>query len=193
MKPWIKSRLTELMSCDDDIVVNYAMEMLQNENINPSEMQMNLTAFMDQERGYQFMEELWTHLLSASNNASGIPEEFLVREKEKILNKRREQEQIRTEINKRKKRVEEDVEGKQKRRRMVRDEYQDRSKISEKKEELLPSDTHRHDYRTERREMYHRRNNNYYRYNDRNRDRYNDRNRDRYNDRNRDRTSNADK
>lgn len=109
MRPWIKSRLTELAGYEDDILTNYAIEMLEtaiqsnesNGDVDPREMQVNLTALTDQEKAFQFMEELWTHLVSATNTPSGIPEEFLAREREKVMEARRQQEQIRSQIERR--------------------------------------------------------------------------------------------
>ena len=44
-------------------------------------MQIQLTGFMEKNTG-KFMKELWGLLLSAQNNASGVPQQFLDAKKE---------------------------------------------------------------------------------------------------------------
>lgn len=44
--------------------------------MNGKEIQISLTGFMEKNTG-KFMRELWTLLLSAQNNSSGVPQQFL--------------------------------------------------------------------------------------------------------------------
>lgn len=44
--------------------------------MNGKEIQISLTGFMEKNTG-KFMKELWTLLLSAQNNSSGVPQQFL--------------------------------------------------------------------------------------------------------------------
>jgi serine/arginine repetitive matrix protein 1 len=44
--------------------------------VNGKEIQITLTGFMEKNTG-KFMKELWTLLLSAQNNPSGVPQQFL--------------------------------------------------------------------------------------------------------------------
>lgn len=44
--------------------------------MNGKEIQITLTGFMEKNTG-KFMKELWTLLLSAQNNPSGVPQQFL--------------------------------------------------------------------------------------------------------------------
>lgn len=57
------------------------------QEINGKEIQISLTGFMEKNTG-KFMKELWTLLISAQNNASGIPQQFLdAKEEETKKNK----------------------------------------------------------------------------------------------------------
>ncbi|CAA7028180.1 unnamed protein product [Microthlaspi erraticum] len=44
--------------------------------VNGKEIQISITGFMEKNTG-KFMKELWTLLLSAQNNSSGVPQQFL--------------------------------------------------------------------------------------------------------------------
>lgn len=44
--------------------------------VNGKEVQIQLTGFMEKNTG-KFMKELWTLLLSAQKNTSGVPQQFL--------------------------------------------------------------------------------------------------------------------
>lgn len=54
--------------------------------VNGKEIQISLTGFMEKNTG-KFMKELWTHLLSAQNNASGVPQQFLDAKEEETRKK----------------------------------------------------------------------------------------------------------
>lgn len=44
--------------------------------MNGKEIQISITGFMEKNTG-KFMKELWTLLLSAQNNSSGVPQQFI--------------------------------------------------------------------------------------------------------------------
>ena len=46
------------------------------QEVNGKQVQIQLTGFMEKNTG-KFMKELWTLLLSAQKNASGVPQQFL--------------------------------------------------------------------------------------------------------------------
>lgn len=54
--------------------------------VNGKEIQISLTGFMEKNTG-KFMKELWTHLLSAQQNASGVPQQFLDAKEEETRKK----------------------------------------------------------------------------------------------------------
>merc|ERR1712196_343518 len=65
MKPWISKRVTELLGCEDEMVVEYANSLLTNgSNLDPKHMQVQMTGFLARKTP-TFMSELWELLLSA--------------------------------------------------------------------------------------------------------------------------------
>lgn len=57
------------------------------QEINGKEIQISLTGFMEKNTG-KFMKELWTLLISAQNNASGVPQQFLDAKEEETKKKK---------------------------------------------------------------------------------------------------------
>lgn len=55
--------------------------------VNGKEIQIQLTGFMEKNTG-KFMKELWTLLLSAEKNASGVPQQFLDAKEEEVKKKK---------------------------------------------------------------------------------------------------------
>lgn len=55
--------------------------------MNGKEVQISLTGFMERNTG-KFMKELWTLLLSAQKNASGVPQQFLDAKEEETKKKK---------------------------------------------------------------------------------------------------------
>ena len=44
MKPWINEKLTEILGFEDDVVIDYAINQLENTNLpNAKSIQINLT------------------------------------------------------------------------------------------------------------------------------------------------------
>nr|ABW81113.1 proline-rich protein [Boechera divaricarpa] len=76
MKPWIATRVTELLGFEDEVLINFIYGLLDGKVVNGKEIQISLTGFMEKNTG-KFMKELWTLLLSAQNNSSGVPQQFL--------------------------------------------------------------------------------------------------------------------
>ncbi|KAF1741434.1 hypothetical protein MXB_4451, partial [Myxobolus squamalis] len=77
MKTWIAARISELLGFEDEVVIDYVYEMLENDTYpNPQKMQIHLTGFFDAENARMFMRELWHFLKSAEENG-GIPKEFI--------------------------------------------------------------------------------------------------------------------
>eukprot|EP01134_Creolimax_fragrantissima_P002967 CFRG2967T1 len=95
IKPWISTRVTELLGIEDDVVISYIFNILE-EDKKPSgkEMQINLTGFMESKTKI-FMKELWTHFISAQSSPHGIPQEFLERKADEMRAKKEESDRIR--------------------------------------------------------------------------------------------------
>ena len=85
IKPWITTRVTELLGFDDDVVVEFVFNLLENtKSPDPKDMQINLTGFLNGKNARMFMQELWDLLTSAQENVGGIPSVMLERKKEEI-------------------------------------------------------------------------------------------------------------
>ena len=89
IKPWITTRVNQLLGIDDDVVVEFVFNLLENtQHPDPKEMQMNLTGFLNGKNARIFMQELWDLLTSAQENIGGIPSIFLEQKKEEIRQKK---------------------------------------------------------------------------------------------------------
>ena len=85
IKPWITTRVNQLLGIDDDVVVEFVFNLLENTQFpDPKDMQMNLTGFLNGKNTRIFMQELWDLLASAQENIGGIPSIFLEQKKEVI-------------------------------------------------------------------------------------------------------------
>lgn len=102
MKPWIAKRVTELLGFEDEVLINFIYGLLDGKEVNGKEIQISLTGFMEKSTG-KFMKELWQLLLSAQNNASGVPQQFLDAKEEETKNKQAESDRISGEMQKKKK------------------------------------------------------------------------------------------
>ncbi|XP_042482622.1 serine/arginine repetitive matrix protein 1-like [Macadamia integrifolia] len=101
VKPWIAKRVTELLGFEDEVLINFIYGLLDRKDVNGKEVQIHLTGFMEKNTG-KFMKELWTLLLSAQKNASGIPQQILDATDEELRKKKAEADRITLEIHKRK-------------------------------------------------------------------------------------------
>ncbi len=43
LKPWITNKLNEILGMEDDVVIEYVFNQLEEKNISPKVMQINLT------------------------------------------------------------------------------------------------------------------------------------------------------
>jgi len=88
IEPWITKRTTELLSLEDDILVQYIMGLLQaEEGIDPRVIQIRVAPFLYR-KAAPFVSELWSLLLDAQKNPGGIPTELLERTKAVLQKKR---------------------------------------------------------------------------------------------------------
>ncbi|KAJ7980812.1 serine/arginine repetitive matrix protein 1-like [Quillaja saponaria] len=101
IKPWISRRVTELIGFEDEVLINFIHSLLDAKEVNGKEVQIQITGFMEKNTG-KFMKELWTLLLSAQKNASGVPQQFLDAKEEELRKKKAENDRITSEIQKKK-------------------------------------------------------------------------------------------
>lgn len=124
MKPWIAKRVTELIGFEDEVLINFIYGLLERKVVNGKEVQISLTGFMERNTG-KFMKELWALLLSAQNNASGVPQQFLEAKEEEMRKKKVETDRIANEIQKKKERESRELD--QEKRKMM-DDYASNSR-----------------------------------------------------------------
>lgn len=93
-RPWITRRITELLGVEDDIVIEFALSILDQESCDPKASQIHLTGFLEKNSPI-FMQELWDLLLDAQENPTGIPTKFIEEKKEELRRKKIEEEKIR--------------------------------------------------------------------------------------------------
>ncbi|VVC87595.1 unnamed protein product [Leptidea sinapis] len=91
IKPWITQKITEILKMEDDVVIDYVNNQLEEKFPCPKKMQINLTGFLNGKNARLFMGELWELLLSAQASESGIPDTFTQQKKEEIKKRMEEQ------------------------------------------------------------------------------------------------------
>uniref|UniRef100_A0A8C5HWI7 Serine/arginine repetitive matrix protein 1 n=1 Tax=Gouania willdenowi TaxID=441366 RepID=A0A8C5HWI7_GOUWI len=94
IKPWITQRVTEILGFEDDVVIEFIFNQLEEKHPDSKMMQINLTGFLNGKNAREFMRDLWPLLLSAQENIAGIPSAFLEQKKEEIRQRQIEQEKI---------------------------------------------------------------------------------------------------
>ncbi|XP_010920514.1 uncharacterized protein [Elaeis guineensis] len=115
IRPWIATRVTELLGFEDEVLINFVYGLLDGKEVDGKQMQIQLTGFMEKNTG-KFMKELWGLLLSAQNNASGVPQQFLDAKKEETDKRKAETDRIAQEIQKRKEKEGRELEQEKQRR-----------------------------------------------------------------------------
>lgn len=86
IRPWIAKKIIELVGFEDEVVVEYAMGLLEDEQQttpDPKKMQINLTGFLTKDTP-AFMSALWKLLLEAQEEVSGVPRTFVEMKKEEM-------------------------------------------------------------------------------------------------------------
>ncbi|BFG34073.1 hypothetical protein CerSpe_203470 [Prunus speciosa] len=101
MRPWIATRVTDLLGFEDEVLINFIYGLLEGKVVNGKEVQISLTGFMEKNT-VKFMKELWTLLISAQNNASGVPQQFLDDKQEEARKKKEEADRFANEIQRKK-------------------------------------------------------------------------------------------
>eukprot|EP00048_Salpingoeca_helianthica_P003940 m.72128 g.72128 ORF g.72128 m.72128 type:complete len:387 (-) comp12976_c0_seq2:63-1223(-) len=93
IKGWVNKRVTELAGFEDEMLVDYVFNQLEESDLDPRQMQINLTGFMHK-NAKVFMKELWEMLVSAQSNSSGIPTAILEAKKQEITRAKEEKERL---------------------------------------------------------------------------------------------------
>ncbi|KAL5218018.1 hypothetical protein ABZP36_018702 [Zizania latifolia] len=109
MKPWIATRATELLGFEDEVLINFIYGLLEEKEADGKKIQIQLTGFMEKNT-VKFMKELWSLLLSAQQNASGVPQQFLDEKEAEIQQKKAEESRIAQEIQKKREKDGRDLE-----------------------------------------------------------------------------------
>ena len=81
IKPWVSTRITELLGFEDDVVVEFVFSSLEERYPDPKLLQINLTGFLNSKNSRQFLGELWELLVSAQSSTSGIPDVLIEKKK----------------------------------------------------------------------------------------------------------------
>ncbi|KII87767.1 hypothetical protein PLICRDRAFT_112049 [Plicaturopsis crispa FD-325 SS-3] len=90
IRPWIAKKIIELVGFEDEVVVEYAMGLLEDKQQptpDPKKMQINLTGFLTNSTP-SFMTSLWNLLLEAQESEAGVPRTFLEEKKAEMRNAR---------------------------------------------------------------------------------------------------------
>jgi hypothetical protein len=74
IKPWIIGKLNSLLGLEDDVVTEYVFTQLEEKNLDPKMMQLNLAGFLNAKRARLFIAELWQLFIEAQESEDG---EFL--------------------------------------------------------------------------------------------------------------------
>ncbi|KAF8490037.1 PWI domain-containing protein [Gautieria morchelliformis] len=96
IRPWIMNRVIELVGFEDEVVVEYAMGLLEDESNptpDPKKMQINLTGFLTASTP-TFMTAIWTLLLEAQDSPAGIPRSFVEEKKAEMRNANKGDEKV---------------------------------------------------------------------------------------------------
>ncbi|KAI0641486.1 PWI domain-containing protein [Trametes meyenii] len=83
IRPWIMKTVVEMVGFEDEVVVEYAMGLLEDNSQptpDPRRMQINLTGFLAKATP-TFMTGLWKLLLEAQESPAGVPRTFIEEKK----------------------------------------------------------------------------------------------------------------
>ncbi|KAF9525078.1 PWI domain-containing protein [Crepidotus variabilis] len=86
IRPWIAKKIIDLVGFEDEVVVEYAMGLLEDESQpmpDPRKMQINLTGFLTKDTP-EFMKSLWKLLIEAQEDITGVPRTFVEQKKEEM-------------------------------------------------------------------------------------------------------------
>ncbi|KAI6233063.1 Serine arginine repetitive matrix protein [Aphelenchoides fujianensis] len=84
VKPWITKKLTAMLGIEDDVVAEFVFAQLEEKDLNPKRLQINITGFLNARRAREFVSELWTLLVEAQESPDGIPESLITKKMEEL-------------------------------------------------------------------------------------------------------------
>ncbi|KAK3337442.1 PWI domain-containing protein [Cercophora scortea] len=85
MKKWIASRVTEILSNEDDVVIELIFNLIEGGRYpDIKSLQIQLTGFLDKDTP-SFCKDLWKLLLSAQTSPQGVPKELLEAKKLELI------------------------------------------------------------------------------------------------------------
>ena len=79
LKPWIVEEVTKMLGFEDDVLVEFIFELLSQPQVDPKDMQIQLTGFLE-DNAAPFMKRLWALMLSAQDHG-GVPKSFIEKKK----------------------------------------------------------------------------------------------------------------
>lgn len=88
VKPWMATRLTELLGMEDEVTVDFTYELLMDKASsfpNVKLLQVKLTGFLGAKDSMSFCEELWGLMLGAQDTELGIPPQLLEAKKKELV------------------------------------------------------------------------------------------------------------
>lgn len=95
LRPWISKRVEELLGMEDDVVEEFVVNEIEATQFpDGRRIQINLTGFLNGRNARIFTTELWDLLLSAQDQATGIPVSILDSKQEEIKKRNEEQEKL---------------------------------------------------------------------------------------------------
>ncbi|KAH9525587.1 hypothetical protein Btru_001772 [Bulinus truncatus] len=89
LKPWIAQRINDLLGMEDDVVVEFVYNQLEERHPDAKKMQINLTC--------------------AQENVTGIPNQFLEQKKNEIKQRQEEQERLKEVVKKKEEQIKEQL------------------------------------------------------------------------------------
>lgn len=93
MTKWITAKIIQVVGFEDDILINLVVNILEGETIDPKKLQLDVTGFLEKQ-AQAFVEELWTLLVDAQDQPSGIPSVFIQQKKDEILSREKAKQQV---------------------------------------------------------------------------------------------------
>ncbi len=93
IRPWIHQELEKYLGVEDDILKGYVESQLEAKPLDPKQMQLSLTGFLEKNAS-AFMRDLWDLLLSAQANKTGIPKVFLDRKNDELRQKKEQEAEL---------------------------------------------------------------------------------------------------
>ena len=94
MSQWIEKQIAEILGFEDEIVASMAINLFlePQDGMDPRRAQLNLVGFLGDEQSATFTESLWTLLVDAQEQSTGIPTVILEEKKAEMQKEKQEQE-----------------------------------------------------------------------------------------------------